>query len=118
MQSETVQRVRRAISAMPDGIYEGADALDNDGIHDQPVEIRCRIEINGDQAVFDLRASADQTAGPVNTTRFIAAASVQYAVKAVLAPSAAAGPCSRAMCASTPPPASATRPRDVRATQR
>jgi N-methylhydantoinase B len=90
MQSETVQRVRRAISAMPDGIYEGADALDNDGIHDRPVEIRCRIEINGDRAVFDLRDSADQTAGPVNTTRFIAAASVQYAVKAVLAPSAAA----------------------------
>jgi N-methylhydantoinase B len=52
--------------------------------------IRCRLTIDGDHATFDLRGSADQTAGPVNTTRFISAASVHYAVKAVLEPAAAA----------------------------
>ncbi|HEY2440932.1 MAG TPA: hydantoinase B/oxoprolinase family protein [Solirubrobacteraceae bacterium] len=90
MQAETAQRVRRALAALPDGVYEGADALDGDGIGDEPIEVRCRMEITGERATFDLRASADQTAGPVNTTRFITAAAVQYAVKAVLAPDAAA----------------------------
>jgi N-methylhydantoinase B len=89
MRSETAQRVRRAFSAVPDGVYEGADALDDDGVRPDPVEIHCRVTISGDRGTFDFRGSADQTAGPVNTTRFITAASVQYIVKAVLAPSAA-----------------------------
>jgi N-methylhydantoinase B len=90
MQIETAARVRRAVAALPDGVYDGVDALDNDGVNDRPVVIRCRLTIDGDHAAFDLRESADQTAGPVNTTRFISAASVHYAVKAVLEPAAAA----------------------------
>jgi N-methylhydantoinase B len=88
MQSETARRVRRAVAAIPDGVYDGADALDDDGASANPVKIRCRVTIAGDQATFDFRGSDDQTAGPVNTTRFITAASVQYIVKAVLAPTA------------------------------
>ena len=90
MQTETTARVRRAVAALPDGVYDGADALDDDGVNDRAVVIRCRLTIEGDHATFDLRESADQTAGPVNTTRFISAASVHYAVKAVLEPAAAA----------------------------
>ena len=89
MQSETAHRVRRAFAAVPDGSYEGVDALDDDGVRPDPVEIRCRVEVSGDHGTFDMRGSADQTAGPVNTTRFITAASAHYVVKAVLAPSAA-----------------------------
>jgi N-methylhydantoinase B len=89
MRDETSRRVRRAVSALPDGVYEGADALDDDGATAQPVEIRCRLTIAGEHATFDFRGSADQTAGPVNTTRFITAAAVHYLVKAVLAPAAA-----------------------------
>lgn len=88
MQAETTERVRRAFETLPDGTYEGADALDDDGVTPTPVPIHCRITVAGDHATFDLRGSADQTAGPVNTTRFISAASVQYVVKAVLAPTA------------------------------
>jgi N-methylhydantoinase B len=90
MQTETTARVRRAVAALPDGVYDGVDALDDDGVNDRPVVIRCQLTIDGDHATFDLRESADQTAGPVNTTRFISAASVHYAVKAVLEPAAAA----------------------------
>jgi N-methylhydantoinase B len=52
------------------------------------VPIACTLTIADDHATFDFRASADQTAGPVNTTRFITAAAVHYLVKAVLAPAA------------------------------
>lgn len=89
MQQETAERVRRAIAVLPDGVHDGADALDDDGSGDVPIPIRCRLTIDGDHATFDLRDSADQAAGPVNTTRFIATAAVHYLVKAVLAPDAA-----------------------------
>jgi N-methylhydantoinase B len=86
MRRETAQRIRRAVAALPDGEYEGADALDDDGAGEEPVEIRCRLQIDGELVTFDFRGSADQARGPVNTTRFITAASAQYVVKAVLAP--------------------------------
>jgi N-methylhydantoinase B len=89
MCDESAQRLRRAIAELPDGVYEGADALDDDGASPDPVEIRCRLTIAGDHATFDFSGSADQTAGPVNTTRFITAASAHYVAKAVLAPDAA-----------------------------
>ena len=89
MRRETAERVRRAVAALRDGVYTGEDALDDDGAGDEPVPIRCTLTIAGDHATFDFGASADQTRGPVNTTRFITAAAVHYLVKAVLAPGAA-----------------------------
>ena len=89
MRRETTQRVRRSVLELPDGVYDGVDALDDDGATSEPVVIRCRVTIAGEHATFDFSASADQTAGPVNTTRFITAAAVHYTVKAVLAPMAA-----------------------------
>ncbi|MBS1677774.1 MAG: hydantoinase B/oxoprolinase family protein [Actinobacteria bacterium] len=89
MREESATRLRRAVAALPDGVYEGVDALDDDGITDAPIEIRCRLTIVGERATFDYGESADQTAGPVNTTRFITAAATQYVALAVLAPEAA-----------------------------
>jgi N-methylhydantoinase B len=48
------------------------------------VPIRVRVVIDGERALFDFSACGDATAGPVNTTPFIAAASVFYAVKALV----------------------------------
>jgi N-methylhydantoinase B len=85
LQAESEVRVRRALASAPDGVYEGADALDDDGVGAESVWIRCRVTIDGDHAIFDYSASDDEVAGPVNTTRFIAAASTYYVVKALLA---------------------------------
>src|SRR5680860_660245 len=79
---------RSAVADLPDGVYEGADALDDDGVGEEPVEIRCRLVVDDERVTFDFRGSADQARGPVNTTRFITAASAHYVVKAVLAPAA------------------------------
>ena len=89
LQRESELRVRRALAELPDGVYDGEDALDGDGASDERVTIRCRLTLRGEHACFDYSDSADQTAGPVNTTRFITAASTQYVVKAALAPAAA-----------------------------
>jgi N-methylhydantoinase B len=86
MQGESADRVRRALRQSADGTYEGEDALDDDGIGDRPITIRVAVTISGDRAVFDFRRSDPQALGPVNTTPFIAAASVAYVVRAVLGP--------------------------------
>ena len=86
MQDESEQRVRRALAGVPDGRYEGEDALDDDGVGNEPVTIRVAVMVTGDRAVFDFRGSDPAARGPVNTTPFIAAASVAYVVRAVLGP--------------------------------
>jgi N-methylhydantoinase B len=86
MQDESEERVRRALRELPDGTYEGVDALDDDGIGDDPIAIRVAVTIAGDRALFDFRRSDPEAQGPVNTTPFIVAASVAYVVRAVLGP--------------------------------
>lgn len=100
MQAESELRMRRALRELPDGTWDGEDALDDDGVGADPVPIRCRLTIEGDRATFDYRDSAPQTAGPLNTTRFITAASSLYVAKVVLGRTAA-------------PNAGAARPLDV-----
>ncbi len=79
-------QMRSALAALPRGVYDGEDWLDDDGAGGEPLAIRVRIELTGDNAVFDFSASDDAARGPVNTTPFIAAASVFYAVKALVGP--------------------------------
>ena len=84
--NESEQRMRAAIDALPNGVYSGADYLDNDGIHDKPVKIAVRITIEGEHAVFDFQDSDPQTAGPLNCTYFMTCSAVYYAMKALIGP--------------------------------
>jgi N-methylhydantoinase B len=79
-------QMRAALKKLPPGVYEGEDWLDDDGAGGAPVPIRVRIELASERAVFDFSASGDAARGPVNTTPFIAAASVFYAIKALVGP--------------------------------
>ena len=76
-------QMRDALAAIPDGIYTGEDWLDDDAAGGSPVAVRVRVTIAGDQARFDFSDTDDAARGPVNTTPFIAAASVFYVVKAL-----------------------------------
>lgn len=78
--------MRDAIAAVPDGVYEGEDWLDDDGSGRERIAVRVRVTISGGEALFDFSASDDAARGPVNTTPFIAAASVFYCMKALLGP--------------------------------
>lgn len=79
-------QMREAISAIPDGVYEGEDFLDDDAAGGPPVGIRVKTTIKGDKAIFDFSETDDAARGPVNTTPFIANASVFYVVKALFGP--------------------------------
>jgi N-methylhydantoinase B len=81
LQERSEQQMREAIRAMPQGVFEGEDFLDDDGIHDRPIAIRVRITFRDGEAKFDFTASDDAADGPVNTTPFIAVAGALYAMK-------------------------------------
>jgi N-methylhydantoinase B len=79
-------QMRAAIRALPDGVWEGEDWLDDDGVDDRPLCVSVRVLIRGDEATFDFTNTAPQARGPVNTTSFIACSAVYYAMKALVAP--------------------------------
>ena len=79
-------QMRAALAKLPPGRYEGEDWLDDDGSGAGPIAVRVRIDLGDDRAAFDFSATDDATVGPVNTTPFVAAASVFYAVKALVGP--------------------------------
>jgi len=56
-----------ALSALPDGQYEGEEWLDGDGLPDSPMyKIRLRIRKVGDRAEFDFRGSSGATRSALN----------------------------------------------------
>ena len=81
LQNRSEMQMRDVIRKLPQGTFEGEDFLDDDGIRDQPLAIRARVTFGSGEAIFDFSESDDAAQGPVNTTPFIAAASVFYVMK-------------------------------------
>jgi N-methylhydantoinase B len=61
------RRMRAVIASWPDGDYTASDWLDNDGIVDEPCEIRVTLRVRGDRIEVDFSGSSAQTAGPLNS---------------------------------------------------
>ena len=73
--------MRAAILALPDGVYEGEDFLDDGGPDGGPARIHVRITIDGDEAEFDLSGCCDRVANFCNCTPFIARSAIIYAAR-------------------------------------
>jgi N-methylhydantoinase B len=76
--------MRAAIAALPDGVYEAEDALDDDGVTVEPVAVRVRVTIKGERAVVDFAGSAAQVTGPVNAVEAITVSAVAYVFRCLL----------------------------------
>lgn len=67
MFDRTERAVRAEISGWPDGTYFAEAQTDDDGAKlGEPVTVRCRLTIHGDEATFDFSESDDQRAGYIN----------------------------------------------------
>jgi N-methylhydantoinase B len=83
----SAEMMRATLNEMPPGIYTAEDFLDSDGITDQPLRIRVRIEISrsrGGQAKVDFTGSSPQCAGNINAVEAIAVSAVYYAFRCLL----------------------------------
>lgn len=83
--SETM--MRKAIEAIPDGVYSFSDYLDNDGIElDKKIKIHVQVTIKGSDIFFDFTGSDPQVKGPFNCVESPTAAAIYYAVRALADP--------------------------------
>jgi N-methylhydantoinase B len=67
-QSEAAARA--LIRSMPDGVYTSETFLDNDRAGDQPLPIRIKVIVDGDEMTIDYSGIADQVKGPINSGWF------------------------------------------------
>lgn len=72
--------MRAAIRAMPDGVYEFTDFLDDDGVSGEPVRVHAKLTIAGDEIEVDLSGCADQQRGPINCTPAMSNCAVFYSI--------------------------------------
>jgi N-methylhydantoinase B len=80
------RRALLALAELPPGTYEAADMLDDDGITDEPLDVRVRVDIGADHFVCDFTGSAPQSRGSVNSTWSSLHAACRSAYKAVVGP--------------------------------
>ena len=82
--SETLSRA--AVAALPRGVYEAEDFIDEDGLGNGPFPIRVRVEIDGERVLVDFTGTHPQVPGPVNCTRSGLVSGVRTVFKAITDP--------------------------------
>ena len=78
------RRMRAAIAEAPNGVYEGEDWIDNDGIDETPLPIRAKVTISGDSLSVDFAGTAAQVRGNMNCPFASTVSSAITCVKSVL----------------------------------
>jgi len=76
--------MRHTIAAIPDGVYEAEDELDDDGITDEPVRLAVRVTIRGERAIIDFTGSAPQVTGAINAVEAITVSAVSYVFRCLV----------------------------------
>src|SRR5918911_374204 len=80
----SARMMRATLRAVPDGVYEAEDALDSDGVRDEEVTLRVRVEVKGARARVDFKGSAPQVSGPVNAVEAITVSAVAYVFRCLV----------------------------------
>jgi N-methylhydantoinase B len=80
---QTELRCRRAVEAIPDGVYEAESHLDGDPSEPEPIRVRVKVTVSGGEMEIDLSGCSSQRRTGVNG-RTLAGALVAY--KALTAP--------------------------------
>ncbi len=75
---------RRAVAAIPDGVWQFEDAIEDDGLGNGPLPIRVRITVRGEEALVDFAGTAPQSPGPMNCPLSVTAAAVFYVFRCLM----------------------------------
>ncbi len=81
---------RKAISEIPDGVYEGEDYADTDGFSDEPVRIKVKLIVREDEITVDFTGSDPAATGAINSPLANTYSAVYYSLKFFLSPDAPA----------------------------
>jgi N-methylhydantoinase B len=78
--------MRAEIEAIPDGVYEFTDYMEDDGVVPEPVKLHVTVTVEGDRLIVDWTGSSPQVRGPFNCVPSGSLAAACYAVRAVTDP--------------------------------
>src|SRR3990170_4725132 len=84
----TERMTRKAISEIPDGVYEGEDYADTDGFSDEPIRIKVKLIVKGDEITVDFSGSDPTVTGAINSPMANTYSAVYYSLKFFLNPDA------------------------------
>lgn len=79
---------RDALRRIPAGVYEAEDVIDGDGIGEDPIPVRVRVEVTPDRLVADFTGTSPQVRGPINCARGALMSACKTVFKAITAPEA------------------------------
>jgi N-methylhydantoinase B len=85
-QSEILDREK--ITSIADGVYEAEGHLDNDGVSDEPVQVKVKVIVEGENITIDLTGSSEQVRGMTNCGLAQAISACRVAFKQLISPEA------------------------------
>ncbi len=74
---------RAAIRRIPDGVYNFADYMDDDGLSSEPVPIEVTITVHDDEMTADFSGTSPQRPGCINAPRAVTVSAVLYVVRCI-----------------------------------
>ena len=84
---QTDKLVRQAVREIPDGVYEAASFLDDDGrVMNKTIPIKIKVEVHGDELTIDYSEVSDQVPGFINCGSSGGMAAARVAFKALTSP--------------------------------
>lgn len=72
--------MRAEIRAIPDGVYEFTERMEDDGVVDRPVTFHVTVTVDDDELVVDWTGTDPQVRGPINATYGVTAGATYNAV--------------------------------------
>lgn len=84
LQDYSEARMRAAIRQVPDGVYVGEDAVDDDGESDAPLPVRATVTVAGETIAVDFTGTAKQVGRNLNAPFASTISAALSCVKAVL----------------------------------
>jgi N-methylhydantoinase B len=78
------RRARETIRALPDGSYEAAGEIEGDGVRDEDIPVRARVEIAGDGLVVDLAGTSGAVEGNVNCPLAVTRSACYFALRVLM----------------------------------
>jgi len=80
------RRMRAELEEFPDGTYEFADLLDDDGRGNTDLPVEVAVTVEGDEVHVEFAGTAPQTEGPINAVLAVTSSATYYAVRCVTDP--------------------------------
>jgi N-methylhydantoinase B len=78
------RRTRAALAALADGVYEGEDALEGDGLAEAPLVVRARLTVRQGTLDVDFTGTAPATEGSVNCPLSVARSAALFALRCLI----------------------------------